>query len=148
MEITSRRFSRKSNNMDKAKMIEFRLNGDERGSLVAIEGEKNLGYRIARIFYMFGMDNSTVRGKHANRESTICLVAIKGMCRIVIDDGFCRETFFLDSPEKALVCYPITWKEMDDFSPDCVLAGICDTLYDASEYINDYTTFIKEVHGE
>jgi dTDP-4-dehydrorhamnose 3,5-epimerase-like enzyme len=134
--------------MNKAKMIEFRLNGDERGSLVAIEGEKNLGYRIARVFYMFGMDSNTVRGNHANRETTICLIAIKGNCRIVIDDGFSRETFILDTPEEALLCYPMTWKEMDDFSPDCVLAGICDTCYNASEYINDYAAFTKEARGE
>jgi dTDP-4-dehydrorhamnose 3,5-epimerase-like enzyme len=134
--------------MNKAKMIELKLNSDERGSLVAIEGEKNLGYKIARVFYMFGMDRDVVRGKHANRDSTICLIALKGKCRIVVDDGFCRETFILDAPEKALICYPASWKEMDEFSSDCVLAGICDTCYDGEEYITDYKEFMKEVHGE
>ena len=134
--------------MNKTKMIELKVNGDARGSLVVIEGEKNLGYRIERVFYMFGMDSDSVRGKHANRESTICLIALKGKCRIVIDDGFSRETFILDSPDKALVCYPITWKEMDEFSPDCVLAGICNTCYDKAEYINNYEEFLKEVRKE
>ena len=134
--------------MTKAKMIAFKVNGDERGSLVAIEGEKQLGFKIARVFYMFGMDKDTVRGKHANRDSTICFIALKGSCRVTVDDGLCRETFILDAPEKELVCYPLSWKEMEGFSPDCVLAGICDTPYDAGEYIADYEAFSKEVRGE
>ena len=130
--------------MNKAKMIEFKFNGDQRGGLVAIEGEKNLDYRIARVFYMFGMDKDTIRGKHANRESTICFIPVKGSCRILVDNGMEKQSFIMDSPNKGLVCSPGTWKEMSDFSSDCVLMGICDTNYNGKEYITDYDTFIKE----
>jgi hypothetical protein len=130
--------------MDKAKIIEFKINGDTRGSLVAIEGEKNLKYKIARVFYMFGMDQNSIRGQHANRKSTICFIAVKGCCKITIDDGFQKEEFILDAPNKGLVCNPMTWKVMSDFSLDCVLAGISDANYDAGEYISDYETFIRE----
>jgi dTDP-4-dehydrorhamnose 3,5-epimerase-like enzyme len=130
--------------MDKARLIEFKMNGDTRGSLVAIEGENNLEYRISRIFYMFGMDQNAIRGKHANRKSRICFIAIKGTCKICVDNGIRRESFILNAPNKGLVCNPMTWKEMSDFSSDCVLAGICDTNYDAGEYISDYETFVKE----
>ena len=133
--------------MIKTKMIESRLNSDERGSLVAIEGEKNLGYRIARVFYMFGMNGNAVRGKHANRDSTMCFIALKGKCRIIVDDGIQRDTFILDAPAKGLICYPMTWKEIDDFSSDCILMCICDTCYNAAEYINNYELFINEVRG-
>ena len=131
--------------MNKARLIEFRVNGDDRGSLIAIEGEKTLGYKIARIFYMFGMDGDTVRGKHANRDSTICFIPVKGTCKIFVDNGTEKQSFVMDSPNKGLVCSPGTWKEMCDFSSDCVLMGICDTNYDAKEYIADYDTFIKEI---
>jgi dTDP-4-dehydrorhamnose 3,5-epimerase-like enzyme len=131
--------------MDKAKIIEFKINGDIRGSLVAIEGEKNLEYRISRVFYMFGMEKNAVRGKHANRKSRICFIAVNGSCKICVDDGILRKSFVLDSPNRGLVCDPMTWKEMSDFSADCVLVGICDTNYDAGEYISDYETFMKEI---
>jgi hypothetical protein len=131
--------------MDKARLVEFKMNTDERGSLVAIEGEKNLAYRIFRIFYMFDMDQNASRGKHANRKSRICFIAIRGTCKICVDDGIQRESFILNAPNKGLICDPMTWKEMSDFSSDCVLAGICDTAYEAGEYISEYEAFIREI---
>jgi dTDP-4-dehydrorhamnose 3,5-epimerase-like enzyme len=129
--------------MEKVKLIEFKINGDDRGSLVAIEGEKQLPYKIARIFYMFGMDTDVVRGNHANKDSTISFIAVKGNCTIIVDNGAQRESFILNNPNTALLCPPMTWKEMYNFSPDCVLMGISDTYYDAGEYISDYDTFLS-----
>lgn len=42
------------------------------------------------------------------------------------------------------------WREMYDFSEDCVLMVLADQLYDESDYIRDYSQFIevanKNVH--
>ena len=133
--------------MKKAKLIKLKTNEDDRGSLIAIEGEADLGYKIARVFYMYGMNKDTIRGKHANLHSTICFIALNGSCKVLIDDGLCRESFILDKPETALVCYPVTWKEMTDFSENCVLECICDTNFDPSDYLDDYNDFINEVRA-
>jgi hypothetical protein len=130
--------------MDKAELLRFKINGDDRGSLVALEGDKTIDYPIARIFYMFGMDRAAVRGSHANRKTTICFIAVKGRCTITVDDGSRRETFSLDAPNTGLVCRPMTWKEIGGFSPDCVLLGVCDTRYETGDYITDYESFLKE----
>ncbi|MDR2020587.1 MAG: FdtA/QdtA family cupin domain-containing protein [Treponema sp.] len=127
--------------MEKAGLIEFKINGDERGSLIAVEAEKQLPYKIARIFYMSGMNAGAVRGKHANKKSAISFIAVNGSCTIMVDDGSERESFILDKPNIALLCLPMTWKEMYDFSSDCILMGICDTYYDAGDYIPDYNAF-------
>jgi dTDP-4-dehydrorhamnose 3,5-epimerase-like enzyme len=129
--------------MEKTKVIDLKINSDKRGSLVAIESEKQLPYKIVRIFYMFGMDAAIVRGNHANKRSTISFVAVHGNCTIMIDDGNQRESFVLNNPNRALLCPPMTWKEIHAFSPDCVLMGICDTPYDTEDYIPDYNTFVK-----
>jgi hypothetical protein len=128
-------------------MIELKINGGAGGSLVAIEDEKILDRGIRRVFYLFGMGKDAVRGKHANRNSTICFIALKGRCTVAVDNGLQKEAFTLDAPNKALVCDPMTWKEMNDFSSDCILLGICDTHYEAAEYITDYETFRKEVQN-
>ena len=131
-------------NVKKAKLIEMKIHSDDRGNLVAIEGETDLGYKIARVFYMYGMNKDTIRGKHANLRSTICFVALNGSCKITLDDGLCRESFILDRPETALVCYPLTWKEMSDFKANCVLACICDTNFDPLDYLDDYNDFLNK----
>jgi len=37
---------------------------------------------------------------------------------------------------------PMIWREMSDFSPDCVLMVIADTVYDDSDYIREYDDFL------
>jgi len=128
-------------------LLKFAEHGDERGRLVALEGIKDLPFQVARLYYMYGMDVATVRGRHANRLSANVFITIKGRCSIMVDDGVEREIFNLDSPAMGLLCDPMTWKEMRDFSADCVLAGLSDRRYDAGEYIADYKAFELEASG-
>ena len=37
------------------------------------------------------------------------------------------------------------WREMKDFSSDCVLVVLASEHYDESDYIRDYDKFLKEV---
>ncbi|ELB2255183.1 WxcM-like domain-containing protein, partial [Vibrio parahaemolyticus] len=39
----------------------------------------------------------------------------------------------------------LKWREMHDFSEDCVLMVVASELYDEADYIRDYDTFLKEV---
>jgi dTDP-4-dehydrorhamnose 3,5-epimerase-like enzyme len=130
--------------MNNALLINFTVNSDSRGSLVAIEGGKTLDFTLCRIFYMYGLNPGTVRGRHANRETTMCFIALNGSCKISVDNGREKETFLLNDPSRGLICRPITWKEMGDFSSDCVLMAACNTNYNADEYIFDYETFKVE----
>jgi dTDP-4-dehydrorhamnose 3,5-epimerase-like enzyme len=130
--------------MDNASMINFTVHSDGRGSLVAIEGRKTLDFPLSRIFYMYGLNSSAVRGFHANRETTMCFVALNGSCKISVDNGRERETFLLNDPSRGLICRPVTWKELGNFSSDCVLMAACNTKYNADEYIFDYEAFKAE----
>jgi hypothetical protein len=133
--------------MQKARLLTFAEHGDHRGRLVALEGMKDLPFSVARLYYMYGMAAETVRGKHANRSSANVFIAVKGQCSILVDNGNEREVFKLESPGIGLLCEPMTWKEMYEFSADCVLAGLSDRRYDAGEYIGDYETFRSEASG-
>jgi hypothetical protein len=41
----------------------------------------------------------------------------------------------------------MVWRELYDFSEDCVLMVLADQLYDQSDYITDYADFMREVSG-
>ncbi|MET0332405.1 MAG: WxcM-like domain-containing protein, partial [Dyella sp.] len=41
----------------------------------------------------------------------------------------------------------MVWRELYDFSADCVLMVLADQLYDPSDYITDYDAFLHEAHG-
>lgn len=37
------------------------------------------------------------------------------------------------------------WREMYEFSADCVLMVLADNLYDEADYVRDYATFLAMV---
>ncbi|EKY3230104.1 WxcM-like domain-containing protein, partial [Cronobacter sakazakii] len=49
------------------------------------------------------------------------------------------------SPSQGLYIDSFMWREMSDFSPDCVLLILADSHYDESDYIRDYSLFKKMV---
>ncbi|ELA7821895.1 WxcM-like domain-containing protein, partial [Vibrio alginolyticus] len=72
-------------------------------------------------------------------------ICMKGSVTFVIDDGTTKETVTLSSPDVGLHIKGLKWREMHDFSEDCVLMVVASELYDEADYIRDYDTFLKEV---
>ncbi|MGC9402635.1 sugar 3,4-ketoisomerase [Vibrio genomosp. F10 str. 9ZC157] len=129
------------------KTLEFNVLGDERGSLVSLEENGNIPFNIRRVYYIFDTETEVSRGFHAHRELEQIAVCLKGRCRFVLDDGHTREEVWLDSPNKGLYINNNKWREMHDFSDDCVLMVLASNVYDESDYIRDYEEFLKEVNG-
>jgi len=61
---------------------------------------------------------------------------------MTVDDGRQRTAFRLDRPDRGLLIGPGIWREMSDFSADCVLVVLADRAYDETDYIRDYATFL------
>ena len=127
-------------------LIEFPILGDHRGSLVALEAMKNIPFDIKRVYYIFGSDSDTPRGFHAHKQLQQVAICVAGKCRMVLDDGHKKEEVWLDSPNKGLLIGNNVWREMHDFSKDCILLVLASELYDESDYIRDYDAFLKEAH--
>lgn len=62
---------------------------------------------------------------------------------MVLDDGKEREEVWLDSPTTGLLIGNMIWREMHDFSPDCVLLVLASEHYDEADYIRNYEDFIR-----
>ncbi len=102
------------------------------------------GFDLKRVFYIYNVREGEVRGEHANRDSRFIMFAAAGSCEVLIDNGAERESVVLGAPDKALFIDRMTWKEMRNFSKDCVLVVLADTPYNEAEYIRDYGEFVKE----
>lgn len=130
------------------KLIPLQMHGDERGSLIALEEEKNIPFQIKRVYYMFNTGNEVRRGFHAHRALKQVAIAVRGSCRFVLDDGNERIEILLDNPAQGLIIDSCIWREMYDFSEDCVLMVLADQLYEESDYIRDYDVFLKNIDGK
>jgi dTDP-4-dehydrorhamnose 3,5-epimerase-like enzyme len=134
------------NLMERCRVLSFKELGDERGNLVAIEGNKDIPFEIRRIFYMYGTDRSMVRGQHANRKSTFVLINVAGSSKIKAFYGENdSEVIVLDKPRMGVIIPRMVWKEMYDFSDDSVILCLSDTHYDDQEYIRDFDEYCREV---
>ncbi|MDX7730669.1 FdtA/QdtA family cupin domain-containing protein [Aeromonas caviae] len=126
-----------------AKLIHLPVLGDDRGSLIALEGNKNIPFDIKRIYYIYGTKTGVSRGFHAHKALKQVAIAVRGSCRFVLDDGKERVEVLLDNPAQGLLIESFMWREMHDFSDDCVLMVLADQLYDESDYVRNYQAFLE-----
>ena len=127
------------------KWIDFPPLGDHRGSLVAVESHQTVPFEIKRVFYIFNTLEGVTRGMHAHLAVKQVMLCVTGSCKILLDDGFSRESVILDSPTKGLFLESLIWREMSEFSPDCVLLVIASEHYNEDEYIRNYDNFKKSM---
>tara|TARA_Y100001935_G_scaffold230328_1_gene210588 strand:- start:639 stop:1046 length:408 start_codon:yes stop_codon:yes gene_type:complete len=125
--------------------VHFPALGDDRGSLVALESSKTIPFEIRRVYYIFDTRSGVTRGMHAHKNLRQVLVCVSGKCSVVLDNGIEREEIILDSPLKGLLLGGNIWREMRDFSTDCVLLVLASELYDEADYIRDYKLFKETI---
>ena len=124
-------------------LITFPIKGDEHGSLIAIEAEQSVPFEIKRVYYIFGTRNDVMRGLHAHRDLQQVCICVSGSCKFTLDDGSKRWDVVLDRPDEGLIIGPMIWREMREFTADCVLMVLASEHYDEADYIRDYGKFLS-----
>lgn len=130
--------------MNLVKLIDLPNFGDERGGLVAIESNLSISFEVKRLYYIFNTLDKP-RGFHAHINLKQVAICLKGSCRFILDDGHNKNEVILDNPRQGLIIEGLVWREMHDFSEDCILLVLASEHFDESDYIRDYQDFLKEV---
>ena len=115
-----------------AQLLDLKTFTDKRGNLTVIE--KIIPFDIKRIFYIYGVDNST-RGGHRHHKTIQAAICIKGSCTIYNHDGQHEQEFILNDPGKCLILEPKDWHKMYNFTPDAILMILASECFDANDYI-------------
>lgn len=123
--------------------LKFSVSGDGRGNLISLEENKNIPFDIKRVYYITDMKSESPRGFHAHKKLMQVAICVSGSCKMILDNGTVREETILQSPSEGLLIKNMIWREMHDFSKDCVLMVIASQYYDESDYIRDYQLFLK-----
>jgi dTDP-4-dehydrorhamnose 3,5-epimerase-like enzyme len=129
----------------KIQFIELQKHGDERGVLISLEHAKNVPFEIKRVYYMFDTKEGVARGFHAHKNLKQVAIVLRGSCRFLLDDGQERIDILLDNPAQGLLIDSVIWREMKDFTPDCVLMVLADRVYDEADYIRNYDDFLEAI---
>ena len=127
--------------------IQLQQHGDSRGMLIALEQDRNVPFPIRRVYYLFATKGDVHRGMHAHRHLNQLAVTVRGSVTFLLDDGSGPVEVVLDDPSQGLLLGSMVWRELYDFSDDCVLMVLADQPYDRADYITDYADFLLEVQG-
>jgi len=126
--------------------IELPNLGDDRGSLMVLESNKNVPFEVKRIYYILDAKPDVPRGFHAHKELMQLAFCIKGSCNMIMDNGIEKQQVRIDKCNIGLMIPPMVWHEMHDFSEDCVMLVLASAQYDEADYIRNYDEFINEAN--
>jgi len=125
-------------------LIDLNGIGDGRGMLVSLEALKNVPFEIKRVYYLTQLKSDHPRGFHAHKNLKQLVVCLNGSCDFILDDGQTKNTVHLNDPTKGLIIESMIWREMHNFSKDCVIMVLASEYYDESDYIRNYEDFKKK----
>jgi acetyltransferase-like isoleucine patch superfamily enzyme len=126
----------------------FPLILDIRGSLTVGEFERQIPFTPKRYFMVFDVPSKETRGEHAHLSCEQFLICVRGSCRLLADDGIDRAEILLDSPDSGVYLPAMTWGVQYKYSEDAVLLVFASHYYDASDYIRDYSDFLKLIESQ
>jgi dTDP-4-dehydrorhamnose 3,5-epimerase-like enzyme len=125
------------------KKLDFKICGDERGSLISLEENKNIPFEIKRVYYIFDTKEGVKRGFHAHKNLEQVIICINGSCNIILDDGKEKIDIKLKNRNEGIYLKKTIWREMSNFSEDCILLVLANEFYDEKDYLKNYEEFIN-----
>ena len=129
-------------NHNKPHIINFQKIGDPSTGYISIaEFEKNIPFKIKRVYWTYHTPNEVNRGFHAHKELQQVIVAVSGVIRFKIINSLEEELeFILDGPSKGLVIPKMYWREIS-FSHNAVLLCLASEIFDENDYIRNFKEF-------
>ncbi len=127
----------------KCTTVEFPAFTDTRGTLSFLESGRHIPFEIKRVFYLFDVPAGQKRAAHALVKCQQCLVAMAGSVDVALDDGINKKTYHLDRRNLGLYVPAMVWRELLNFSADCVCVVFASEFYDPNDYFEDYAEFRK-----
>jgi hypothetical protein len=124
-----------------ARIIALPEIADARGRLMFGEEGRHIPFAIKRVFAIYGVPKGERRAGHAHRRQEQFIIMLAGECRITIRDGAGLREQCLHRPTDGLYVPPLSWIELDTFSPGAVCLVLSSGAYDEADYIRDYTEF-------
>ena len=130
---------------EKDLLINFETHVDNRGCLTFVENNEKLPFLVQRVFWIYDIPASVLRGAHAHRTCAEIIIPVHGSFMVdIVKNKDEKITFTMDKPNRGLYVPAMTWCELKAFSPDAVCLCFASELYHPDGYIHDFQTFLSE----
>lgn len=123
------------------KVIPFPTVQAARGNLTALELPLIIPFEVKRLFLVHHVSNNEIRGEHAHKQCWQVLIAVAGSVEVEVYDGYSKQKFKLDSPDKGLLIPPMIWGTQFNYSEFGVLLVLASHEFDPDDYIHNVQEF-------
>jgi hypothetical protein len=113
------------------------------GNITPINNHQEIPFDIKRVFYIYDIPGGEDRGAHAHKECHQFLIAASGSFEIELNDGRIKRTVMLNRPYFGLHITPGIWAAEKGFSSGAICLVLTSHLYDASDYIREYSEYLN-----
>jgi hypothetical protein len=115
---------------------------DPRGNLSFFESRNHIPFEIKRTYLIYDVPGGEIRGGHAFRNQEEFIVALSGSFDVKIQKQNGEEfTFHLNRSYFGLYLPNMLWRHMENFSTNSVCLVASSSLFDAEDYIRDFSQF-------
>ncbi|MCJ2073103.1 aminotransferase class I/II-fold pyridoxal phosphate-dependent enzyme [Methylobacterium sp. J-030] len=127
---------------DIIKIVDAQMIVSTQGNLGVLEASKQIGFAVKRIYFLTDLPKDAQRGGHAHKSLVQCFVCLKGEVTLEISKSSKKDSIKLKDYRKAVIVPPGCWRDLKDFTDDCVLLVLASEEYDEHDYIRNYDQFI------
>ena len=127
--------------------INFKINEDLRGKLIAIDSEFDLPFDIKRTYWIYDVPGGELRGSHAFKKSHEFIIALSGSFDIVLHDGTKEKKYSLNRSYYGLYVPNLLWRRLENFSTNSLALIVSSISYDSHDYIRDFEEFKTIING-
>ena len=128
------------------KKYKFKSFKKKRGSLVAFSLKNSFPIKVKRIFLINGKRNF-IRGDHAHKKCSQFVYPVLGKIKIYCETKAGKKIIFLNhARNEGYLLKPKTWCKIEFLTKNAILLVACDMEYQFSDYIEDYSKFLKIIN--
>lgn len=129
----------KNNTVFDCKIIEFKNESNN----ITIENEIDIPFDVKRIYYLYDVKNSSIRGEHAHKDLFQVIFGLNQGLKIKIDDGQNKKIFNLNNSNQGLLIVPGIWRSLTEFFSESICLVLASEFYSEDDYIRNYYEFLN-----
>lgn len=117
------------------------------GNLTPVEGNRDVPFTLARVYYFYDIPGGERRGGHAHRALEQVIIAVVGSFVVLLDDGARRQACRLEHAYRGLYVPPMIWRELEGFSSGGIGVVLASDRFAEQDYIRNYDEFRGQKWG-
>lgn len=124
------------------KLVKLPKISDLRGSLSFLQRNDGLPFEINTVSWIYDIPSGQFRNGQAYANQYELVIALSGSFFVkVCDEKMISKSFYLNTPDYAVLLPPLTWSSLENFSTNSISLHCFSDYYSEKNIIQDFDIF-------